>query len=229
MRLLLIEDEQNIINFLKPSLEAELFAVDIAEDGEVGSYLARTNNYDIIILDNILPIKTGLEICKEVRESGKNVPIIVLSVRTETTIKVNLLNAGADDYLSKPFSLDELLARVRALLRRPKEVRTHILQIDDLVLYPSIQRVERACKVLDLSNKEKMLLEYMMRNPGSILSRGMLMEHVWDMSVDPFSRTVDAHIQSLRSKIDLPGMKKLIHTHPKQGYSISPPKTQTRR
>lgn len=220
MRLLLIEDEQNIINFLKPSLEARLFAVDVASDGEVGSYMARTNDYDIIVLDNILPYKTGLEICKEVREKGNNVPIIVLSVRTETNIKVNLLNAGADDYLSKPFSIDELLARINALLRRPQGLKGSVLEIDDLVLDTSIQRAMRGTKVLELSNKEITLLEYMMRNKGSVLSRAMIMEHVWDMSVDPFSRTIDTHIQNLRKKIDQPGMRKLIHTQPRQGYRI---------
>ena len=220
MRLLLIEDEPNIINFLKPSLESQHFAVDVAEDGEVGSYMARMNNYDIIVLDNILPNKSGLEICKEIRQTGDNVPIIVLSVRTETNIKVNLLNAGADDYLSKPFSIDELFARIRALLRRPQGLKGAILQLDNLTLDTSLQRATRGGKVLELSNKQMTLLEYMMRNKGSMLSRAMIMEHVWDMSVDPFSRTIDMHIQNLRKKIDLPEMKKLIHTQPRQGYRI---------
>ena len=220
MRLLLIEDEQNIINFLKPSLESEGFAVDVAADGDVGSYLARTNDYDIIVLDNILPNKTGREICQEVRAKGSHVPIIVLSVRTESTIKVDLLNAGADDYLSKPFSLDELLARMRALLRRPKGFQGDLLTIDDLIFDTRLQRTMRGKKEIQLSNKECMLLEYMMRNRGSILSRGMLMEHVWDMSVDPFSNTIQSHILSLRRKIDIPGKKKLIHTHARRGYRI---------
>ncbi len=220
MRLLLIEDEPNIINFLKPSLEAEGFAVDVSEDGEEGLYIARMGDYDIIVLDNILPNKTGLEICKELREKGKTTPIIVLSVRTETNIKVNLLNAGADDYLSKPFSIDELFARIRALLRRPQGLKGSVLQLDDLILDITLQRAVRARKNIELSSKEIMLLEYMLRNAGSILSRAMIMEHVWDMSVDPFSRTIDIHIQNLRKKIDLPGMKKLIHTQPRRGYRI---------
>ena len=220
MRLLLIEDEPNIINFLKPSLESQLFAVDVAEDGEEGLSMARMNKYDIIVLDNILPNKSGLEICKEIRQTGDNVPIIVLSVRTETNIKVNLLNAGADDYLSKPFSIDELFARIRALLRRPQGLKGAILQLDNLIIDTSLQRATRGGKVLELSNKEMTLLEYMMRNKGSMLSRAMIMEHVWDMSVDPFSRTIDMHIQNLRKKIDLPEMKKLIHTQSRQGYRI---------
>ncbi len=220
MRLLLIEDEEDIINFLKPMLEAELFVVDVAQDGEEGSYLARTNDYDIIVLDNVLPHKTGLEICMEVRANGSKVPIIMLSVRTEPAMKVTLLDAGANDYLSKPFSLDELLARIRVQLRPSQGPKEHLLVVDDLVFDTNRRRIKRSGREVLLNNKEGILLEYMMRNFGIILTRGMLMEHVWGKSVDPLSRTIDSHILNLRKKIELPGMKKLIHTQMRTGYGI---------
>jgi DNA-binding response OmpR family regulator len=221
MRILIIEDSKEITNFLKLSLEGEQFVVDVAEDGEKGSFWARTNDYDLIILDNILPKKTGLEVCEEIRKSGKTMPIIVLSVRSETLTKIQLLNAGADDYLIKPFSFEELLARIRALLRRPKVIESEILQIDDLTLDTKKCLVKRGKKEIYLTRKEFMLLEYLLKNSGSVLSRGMIMEHVWDMNVDPFSNTIESHILSLRRKIDLPGKKKLIHTVSGRGYKIN--------
>ncbi len=220
MRILLIEDEKGIVDFLKPSLEAEPFVVDIAIDGERGSYLGRTNDYDLIVLDNILPKKNGLEVCKEIRKAGKTLPILVLSVKTETITKIELLNAGADDYLSKPFSLEELRARIRALLRRPKQIESEILTINDLTLDMKRCAVRRGKKEIYLTRKEFMLLEYLIRNPGIVLSRGMIMEHVWDMNADPFSNTIESHILSLRRKINFPGKKKLIHTISGRGYKI---------
>jgi DNA-binding response OmpR family regulator len=221
MRILIIEDSKEITNFLKLSLEGEQFVVDVAEDGERGSFWARTNDYDLIILDNILPKKTGLEVCEEIRKSGKTMPIIVLSVRSETLTKIQLLNAGADDYLIKPFSFEELLARIRALLRRPKVIESEILQVDDLTLDTKKCLVKRGKKEeIYLTRKEFMLLEYLLKNSGSVLSRGMIMEHVWDMNVDPFSNTIESHILSLRRKIDSPGRKKLIHTVSGRGYKI---------
>lgn len=221
MRILIIEDEQKIIDFLKPSLEAECFIVDAALDGEQGSFLARTNEYDIIILDLMLPKKDGIEVCKEIRAKEKTVPIIVLSVKSETASKVELLNAGADDYLIKPFSLEELLARMRALLRRPKQIESEVLQIDDLFLDTKKHQVKRGGKEVYLTRKEFILLEYLMKNQGIVLSRGMIMEHVWDMNADPFSNTIESHILSLRRKVDnVKEEKKLIHTVPGRGYKI---------
>ncbi len=220
MKILIIEDEKEIAEFLKKSLEAENYVVDVAYDGEKGSFLARTNDYDIILLDNIMPKKTGRQVCEEIRRDGKDVPILMISVKSEVTTKVDLLNAGADDYLTKPFSLDELLARIRALLRRPKKIETEILKIDDLVLDTSKHKVMRGDKEIYLTKKEFMLLKYLMKNVGIVLSRGMILEHVWDMSVDAFSNTIESHIRSLRRKIDLPGKKKLIHTIPGFGYKI---------
>lgn len=215
-----MEDEKDINNFIKVSLEAECFAVDSAEDGEAGSYLARTNDYDIIILDNMLPKKNGVEIIKEIRKEGKTVPVIMLSVRSETTTKVDLLNSGADDYLTKPFSFQELLARIRALLRRPKNIEKDIINIEDLTVDYVKHKVKRAKEEIYLTKKEFMLLEYLLRNKGTVLSRGMILEHVWDMNADPFSNTVESHILNLRKKIDLPDKNKLIHTIPGRGYKI---------
>lgn len=220
MRVLIVEDEKKISDFLKVGLEGELFTVDRAHDGEKGSYLARVNHYDAIILDNILPKKNGVEICKDIRKAGVNTPILMLSVKSDTAIKVELLNAGADDYLIKPFSLEELLARIRALLRRPLKIEAEVMRIDDLVLDSKKHTAQRGKKELRLTRKEFMLLEYLMRSAGSVLSRGMILEHVWNMDTDPFSNTIESHILSLRKKVDKPGAKKLIQTVPGMGYKI---------
>lgn len=220
MSILLVEDEKEIINFLKASLEAEYFSVDVAEDGEQGSYLARTNDYDLIILDNILPKKTGREICEEIRKIGKTVPVLVLSVKSDTATKVDLLNAGADDYLIKPFSFEELLARMRALRRRPEKLEGETLAVGDLTLNTRTHQVHRGKKEVYLTRKEFMLLEYLMRNKGTVLSRGMILEHVWDMNTDPFTNTIESHILSIRRKLDVKSKPKLIHTVPARGYKI---------
>jgi len=220
MRILLVEDEINIINFLKPSLESECFVVDTAEEGEKAIRLAKINGYDLIILDYMIPKKDGREVCEEIRKAGKVMPILILSVVADTEKKAELLNAGADDYLTKPFSLIELMARVRALLRRPKQIESEIIKINDLKLDSKKNIVTRAGKEIRLTRKEFMLLEYLMRNPGTVLSRGMIMEHVWDMNADPFSNTIESHILSLRKKIGDKGRKKLIYTLPGRGYKI---------
>lgn len=221
MRVLVVEDEEGIARFLKAGLESEYFAVDVAEDEERGSYLARTNDYDIIILDNMLPGKNGAEVCDDIRKSGRNTPIIMLSARAEMSIKVELLNKGADDYLTKPFSLEELLARIRALLRRPAHVAPDLLEIEDLVLDTKKHLVTRKGKEIYLTRKEFMLLEYLLRNKGTAVSRGMILEHVWDINVDPFSNTVESHILNIRKKVNDKGRKNLIHTLPGIGYKIS--------
>ncbi len=220
MRILVIEDEEGIASFLKAGLESEYFAVDVAEDGERGSYLARTNEYDIIILDNMLPKKSGAEVCDEIRKSGKTIPIIMLSARAELGIKVELLNKGADDYLTKPFSLEELLARIRALLRRPTAITSEVLQTDDLILDTKQHNIKRGDKEIYLTKKEFMLLELLLKKKGSVVSRGAIMEHVWDMNVDPFSNTIESHILNLRKKIATDGGRDLITTLPGVGYRI---------
>jgi DNA-binding response OmpR family regulator len=220
MRLLVVEDEKEIRDFLTKTLQAECFAVDAKEDGEAGSFAARTNDYDLVILDNLLPKKNGIEICKDIRNAGKSMPILMVSVKSEISSKVELLNAGADDYLVKPFSYEELLARVYALLRRPKQVQNEVLTIGDLVLDTRAHKVTRGDKLLYLTRKEFMLLEYLIKNQGVVLTRGMIMEHVWDMNADPFSNTIESHILSLRKKIDNKSAEKLIQTVPGRGYKI---------
>ncbi len=220
MKVLVVEDEKQISNFIKKNLEAEHFIVDTAMDGERGSFKARTNDYDIILLDNVMPKKSGQQVCREIRKDGKSVPILMVSVNSETTTKVDLLNSGADDYLTKPFDFTELLARMNALLRRPDKVENEIISIDDLVVDIAKHEITRSGKDIVLTKKEYMLLTYLMRNAGIVLSRSMLLENVWDMSVDYFSNTIESHIRSLRRKIDTKGRKKLIHTVSGSGYKI---------
>lgn len=220
MRILVVEDEERISRFLKESLEAEYFAVDIAEDGERGSFFARTNDYDLVVLDNMLPKKEGLQVCKEIRASGKTMPILVVSVKTDTEDKVELLNAGADDYLAKPFVLEELLARIRALMRRPIAMEGDELTVEDIVLDTKTGAVRRGDKEIYLTRKEFMLLQYLMKNEGVVLSRGMILEHVWDMSVDIFSNTIESHILSLRKKLSDMDKHRLIQTISGRGYRI---------
>ena len=220
MRILVVEDEKKISDLLKVSLEAECFAVDTAEDGEKGSYLARSNDYDAIVLDNLLPKKLGRQVCEEVRRENKTTPIIMLSVRSEVETKVDLLNAGADDYLTKPFSTEELLARIRALLRRPGQIEDEVFKVGELAVDTRKQVVKLANKEIYLTRKEFMLLEHLLRNRGGVVSRAMLLEHVWDMSADPFSNTIEAHVRSLRRKIET-GKRKFIRTVPGRGYRIA--------
>jgi DNA-binding response OmpR family regulator len=220
MKILLVEDEQQIADYLEMSLSAEYFAVDVAPDGETGMEMALHNNYDLVILDNMLPGKTGIEICRAVRSSGKMYPILILSARSETTTKIELLDAGADDYLSKPFSLQELIARVRALLRRPRRMETTVLSIDDLILDTQRHAVKRGKTEVALTRKEFALLEYLMKNEDSTVSRGMLMEHVWSTSMDPFSNTIESHILSLRKKLNVGTKRRLIHTVSGVGYRL---------
>lgn len=221
MRILIVEDEKDIINFLKPSLEAECFVVDVAEDGEKGLFLALTNDYDLIILDNTLPKKSGVEVCRDLRLHKKTLPVIILSVLSEVNKKVELLNAGADDYLTKPFSFQELLARIRTVLRRPKKIEDEVLCVGGLKLDQQRNLVKRDGVEINLTRKQFMLLEYLMRNAGIVVTRGMIMEHVWDMNADPFSNTIETHILSLRKKIKIKNNQpELIHTVPGRGYKI---------
>jgi DNA-binding response OmpR family regulator len=220
MRILVVEDDHDIGTLLKTSLEAETFSIDWITDGEKGSFMARTNEYDAIILDFMLPKKDGKTICKEIRESGIKTPILMLTVRSTVEAKVDLLNTGADDYLTKPFSFQEVLARIRALLRRPPSMASTTLRVEDLELDTIKQKVNRGKKEIYLTRKEFALLEYLMRIPGVVVSRGMIMEHVWNAESDPFSNTIEAHILNIRKKIDNGHKQKLIHTLPGRGYTL---------
>ena len=220
MRILVIEDNKQIARTLKASLTNECFAVDVAPDGEKGCFLALTNDYDLVILDYMMPKKDGREVCTTIRKEGKTMPIIILTVKSEIEDKVNLLNLGADDYLTKPYSFEELMARIKALLRRPLQIEPEILQINNLTLDTKKRLVKRAGKEIQLTRKEFMLLQYLMRNKGIILSRGMIMEHVWDMEQDLFSNTIEAHILALRKKLDRNHSQKLIQTISGMGYRM---------
>lgn len=219
MRILVIDDEKEVRATLTRRLRAECFAVDVAADGAEGSYMARTNPYDLIILDNLLPKKTGSFVCEDIRNTGCSVPILVLSVLGDTKQKIDLLNAGADDYLIKPFSFDELLARIHALMRRPAVVEHEILTLADLAIDTRQQSVKRGNHHIYLTRKEFMLLEYLLRNRGNVVSRSMIMEHVWDMASDPFSNTIESHVLSLRKKIG-DREKSLVVTVPGRGYKV---------
>lgn len=220
MKILLIEDNARISKLLKISLESEYFTVDETADGEEGFSLGKTNEYDAIILDSMLPNKSGLEICKDLRNCGIRTPIIGLSVQSETANKVSFLNAGADDYLTKPFSFEELKARIHALLRRPQYLHSDVVEIAGLELDSKRHIVKKEGKEIYLTKKEFLLLEYLMKNLGTVLSRGMIFEHVWDMNADPFSNSIETHIMTIRKKIDDTKSKRLIHTIPGVGYKM---------
>lgn len=220
MRILIVEDDLEIQTALANCLKSACFAIDTAATGEKGLYLAQTNDYDLLILDYILPEKTGLEICKAIRAEGKTVPILILSVQGETPMKVELLNHGADDYLTKPYSFDELLARVHALLRRPVTVKSSIITVGDITINSSQQTVANGKKSLQLTRKEFSLLEYLARAKGTVVSRSTIMEHVWDIEGDLFSNTIEAHILNLRRKLATITKHKLIHTISGRGYKL---------
>lgn len=220
VRVLIIEDDPKVAAFIKKGLEEEQYAVDLSSDGEDGLHWALENPYDVIILDVMLPVKDGLEVCRGIRASGSHTPILMLTARDRLEDKVLGLNTGADDYLTKPFSFEELLARVRAVLRRSQSYRTETLRIADLELDPVSRRVTRAGKEISLTGKEYSLLEYLMRNAGRVLTETQIIEHVWDMNYDPAANTVNVYLHHLRNKIDREHGKKLIHTIRSLGYVL---------
>ena len=220
MRLLVIEDERKIVRVITESLKREKYAVDAAYDGEEGFNLADSQPYDLLIVDRMLPGLEGTEIVKKLRENGKNMPILFLTALSTTEDKTLGLDVGADDYLTKPFAIDELLARVRALLRRPPIQQPDILKIDDLKIDKQQQTVTRAGKNIDLTSKEYALLEYLMQHSNQILSKETLIDHVWDFDADILPNNVEAYIKNLRQKIDKPFKKQLIKTVRGFGYRI---------
>ncbi|HEU0080517.1 MAG TPA: response regulator transcription factor [Candidatus Paceibacterota bacterium] len=220
MRILVVDDDPDVRHFLKEAFKGDSFVVDTAGDGSEGSHLARLNAYDAIVLDYVMPRKNGSQVLREIREEGISCPVLMLSVQSDVDDKVKLLELGADDYLSKPFSYRELLARVRALLRRPEAIVAPVLVEGDFVLDTGAQKAMRGSTQIYLTRKEFALVEFLMRHKGSVVSRGMLMEHVWSDGIDPFSNTVEAHIRNLRRKVDGPWAHKLIHTIPGRGYKI---------
>jgi two-component system copper resistance phosphate regulon response regulator CusR len=220
MRILLVEDEEKVSGFVARGLMAERFAVDVTADGQAGLELATTYSYDLVILDLMLPKMDGTQVLRRLRSQNVNVPILILTARDAVSDKVGNFDDGADDYLTKPFAFAELLARVKALLRRGPVSRSSVVRVGDLELDRLSQQVKRAGKRIDLTSKEYSLLEYLMSNAGRVLSRTMIIEHVWDQSFDGITNIVDVYVRHLRSKVDDPFDQKLIHTVRGVGYSI---------
>ena len=221
MRILVVEDQEETAAALKRKLEAECYAVDVKHDGDRGFYKARTNDYDLILLDKGLPGKDGYEICSGLREYKMTTPIMILSVAAEIEDKVSLLNCGADDYLTKPYVWSELAARVKALLRRPQNFEGEKLVVNGLSLDRETCSFTFRKQTKYLTPKELMLLEYLMKNAGKVVSRGMILEHVWDDSVDQFSKSLETHIMNLRKKIDPRNKDVFIRAVPGRGYMVS--------
>jgi heavy metal response regulator len=220
MRLLVIEDEKKVARFVKKGLEEEGYAVDLAVDGEEGLAMVLDQVHDLIILDIALPKMDGLQVLKKLRERRVRTPVLLLTVRATIEDKVLGLDSGADDYLTKPFAFQELLARIRALLRRKAETGPPLLQVENLVLDPARRVVTRAGERIDLTSKEFALLEYLMRNAGRVLTRAMISEHVWDYDFDTETNIIDVYVNYLRRKIDSGRDQKLIHTVRGSGYVL---------
>jgi DNA-binding response OmpR family regulator len=220
MRILVVEDEHKIAQAIKKGLEQEAYAVDLAFDGQDGLDLALSDEFDLIILDRMLPEIDGLEICKRVRGKNIHTPILILTAKGQISDRVEGLDAGADDYLPKPFAFEELLARIRSLLRRPKETLSTVLKVANLSLDTTSFEVKRDGKKINLSNKEFALLEYLIRNSGKILTKDQIINHVWNYEADVYTNTVEVYIGYLRNKIDKGFGKPLIQTRRGFGYLI---------
>ena len=220
MRLLLVEDEKKVSSFIKKGLEEEGYAVDLALDGETGLMMGLDGVHDLIILDLNLPGKDGLSVLRELRQTKVTTPVLLLTVRTAIEDKVIGLDTGADDYLTKPFAFQELLARVRALLRRQTEAEAPLLKVADLTLDPARRLVFRGEEKIELTTKEFALLDYFMRNPDRVLTRTMIADHVWDYDFDPMTNVIDVYVNYLRNKIETGHEPKLIHTVRGAGYVL---------
>jgi len=221
MRILLIEDEQKVSRFVALGLKAERFAVDTAEDGKSGLRMATVNPYDLLIVDLTLPEMSGTDVIQQVRKRNSDVPILVLSARDALAEKVTNFELGADDYITKPFAFAELLVRIKALLRRGSVSRSNVITVGDLEIDRVAHQVRRQGKAIRLTAKEYALLEYLSMNAGRVLSRTMIIEHVWDQSFEGLTNIVDVYVRQLRAKIDDAFEHKLIHTVRSVGYCIS--------
>ena len=221
MRMLLVEDEKKVADFVARGVRAERFSLDVAYDGALGWEMASRRQYDLIILDLMLPGINGTELLRRLRQQGGTAAVLVLTARDSTNDKVEIFEAGADDYLTKPFAFAELLVRVKALLRRPPSDRAHVLRVADLEVDRLTQQVSRGGKRLELTSKEYALLEYLIAHVGQVLSRTMIVEHVWDESFESLTNIVDVYVRHLRAKVDDPFPTRLIHTVRGVGYSLS--------
>ena len=220
MRVLLVEDEPRMANVIAKGLREQSYAVDVCPDGESGLYQASVNDYDVIVLDVLLPHRDGYEVCRELRTRGNATPVLMLTARAAVDDRITGFDAGADDYLTKPFSFRELLARIRALLRRDAQLRPEVFQIGDLVIDSANHHVHRANREIQLTAKEYALLEYLARRAGHLVSRAEIAAHVWDDSYDAFSNTIEVYVNRLRKKIDGDHPIKLIHTRRGEGYIL---------
>jgi two-component system, OmpR family, copper resistance phosphate regulon response regulator CusR len=221
VRILLVEDEARVANFIARGLREEAYAVDVAGDGEQALYLASVNPYDLVILDLMLPIKDGYTVCRELRAGGFRGPVLMLTARDAVDDRVAGLDAGADDYLTKPFDFKELLARLRALLRRSVEFRAPVTRVADLALDTASHAVKRGERAIPLTAKEYALLEYLVLNEGRVVGREQIAQHVWDEMFDPMSNIIDVYVKRLRDKLDAPGQQRLIHTRRGEGYILT--------
>jgi two-component system, OmpR family, copper resistance phosphate regulon response regulator CusR len=220
MRVLLVEDDGRIAAFVGRGLRENSYAVDIARDGDEATYMASINTYDVFILDVNLPKKDGFDVCRELREHGDKRPILMLTARDAVDDRISGLDIGADDYLTKPFEFRELLARLRALLRRHAEVRAPRMIIDDLEIDTVSQKVFRAGRQIGLTAKEYALIEFLAQNKGRVIGRDEISEHVWDDTFDPFSNLIEVYIRRLRNKLDEGYSLQLIHTKRGVGYML---------
>jgi two-component system, OmpR family, copper resistance phosphate regulon response regulator CusR len=221
VRILLAEDDPRVASFVAKGLREQTYAVDIAPDGEHAAWLASGNDYDLIVLDVMLPIKDGHALCRELRAAGRRVPILMLTARGSVDDRVAGLDSGADDYLTKPFDFKELLARLRALLRRAAIFRPEVVQVGDLYINTASHSVVRSGRSIALTAKEYALLEFLILNQGRVVGREQIAQHVWDENFDPLSNVIDVYIKRLRAKIDAGSLLRLIHTRRGEGYILA--------
>ncbi|MEK6717786.1 MAG: response regulator transcription factor [candidate division NC10 bacterium] len=225
MRILVVEDDRKVASFIRKGLTEDGYAVDVASDGETGLAMGLDRLHDVIVLDVMLPGKPGFQVVRELRQAKVATPVLLLTARDAVEDKVQGLDAGADDYLTKPFAFAELLARVRALLRRGTAARAPVLQVADLTLDPATRTVARGGEAISLTNREFALLEYLLRNASRVLTRTMIAEHVWDYSFDSATNVIDVYVNYLRKKIDAGRERKLIHTVRGVGYILKTDET----
>jgi len=223
MRLLLVEDDARIARFVAKGLQEQSYAVDVVANGNDAVYQVEINDYDVVVLDVMIPGQDGFATCRAIRAVGKRMPILMLTARDGVEDRILGLDSGADDYLTKPFEFGELLARLRALLRRPSELRPSQIVVEDLVMDAASQTVKRGNRSIPLTAKEYALLEFLARNAGRVVGRSEIAEHVWDESFDPFSNLIEVYINRLRRKIDERADRPLLHTRRGSGYILAPP------
>jgi DNA-binding response OmpR family regulator len=222
MRVLLVEDDTRIAHFVAKGLREQSYAVDVFATGEEALYQVAINTYDLVILDVMIPAPDGFAVCKELRRTGHRVPVLMLTARDAVEDRVEGLDCGADDYLTKPFEFRELLARLRALLRRPSALQSPTLSVADLAVDTAAQAVSRGGRFIALTAKEYALVEFLARNAGRVVGRAEIAEHVWDEEFDPFSNLIEVYVNRVRRKIDTKGFKPLLHTRRGAGYVLSP-------